>query len=59
MHSGQHTFLSLESTKHPVVTDYDSTNGNLKLAVCDDDICSTSTTHTLDHVSYVGRGTCH
>jgi len=50
---GQSTFLQLNASGFPVITYWNSTGNNLKLAVCGDAACTTSTITALD--SGVGR----
>ena len=57
---GQHTSLQLDSSEHPVITYYDLTGGNLKIAICGDPLCALSgsiTIITLDHPGNVGKYT--
>jgi len=51
---GYYTSLALTSSGIPVISYYDDTNGNLKLAVCNDAACTTPTLSTLDSTGDVG-----
>jgi len=48
---GSETSIALASGDKPVISYYDGTNGNLKLAICDDASCSSSTIRTVDSSS--------
>ena len=52
---GRYTSLALTTTGVPVISYYDTGNGDLKLAVCADATCSSSTTiRTIDGAGDVG-----
>src|SRR5688572_24646038 len=51
---GQFTSLALNSSGFPVISYYDVTNTALKVAVCGDATCTTSTFTTVDNTGDVG-----
>lgn len=51
---GKHTSIQLTSSDIPVISYHDSTNSNLKLAVCNSIVCDTPTLRTLDSTGSVG-----
>jgi hypothetical protein len=51
---GTHTSLALTSSNLPVISYYDLTNYDLKLAVCNDAACTSPTITTLDSAESVG-----
>jgi hypothetical protein len=51
---GTHTSLALTSSNLPVISYYDLTNYDLKLAVCNDAACTSPTISTLDSAESVG-----
>jgi hypothetical protein len=52
---GPSTSLQLDANGYPVISYYDRTNGNLKLAVCNDGTCSTKDITTVDDLGRVGQ----
>ena len=55
---GAHTSLVLDSSGNPVISYYDSTNGDLKLVHCDDPNCEgTELSQTVDAAGIVGAHT--
>ena len=54
---GMYTSLALTSSNLPVISYYDSTNGDLKLAVCTDAACTSPAISTLDSTGVVGKYT--
>jgi len=54
---GSYTSIALASGDKPVVSYRDGTNGNLKLVVCDDSACNSTTITTLDSAGEVGTHT--
>ena len=55
---GEYTSLALTAAGFPVISYYDNTNSDLKLAVCADATCSSSTTiRTIDSIDGVGEFT--
>lgn len=51
---GEYTSLRLSASGLPIISYYDATNGNLKLAVCSDAACTTRTITTVDSLDQVG-----
>jgi hypothetical protein len=51
------TSLQLDANGYPVISHYDTTNGNLKLAVCKDATCLTKDITTVDDSGDVGSET--
>lgn len=51
---GWHTALALDASGHPVISYYDSTNDDLKLAHCNDASCTSATLTTVDSAGNVG-----
>lgn len=54
---GRYTSLALNSSGFPVISYYDSANGDLKVAVCGDEPCTTSILSVVDSVNDVGQYT--
>ena len=54
---GRYTSLALTSSNLPVISYYANTNGDLKLAVCNDAACTSPTISTLDSPGNVGEYT--
>jgi hypothetical protein len=54
---GWHTSLALDARGFPVISYYDHTNGNLKVAHCSDPTCSGVVSPTVDSVGQVGEFT--
>ena len=54
---GMYTSLALTSSNLPVISYYDLTNYDLKLAVCNDAACTSRTISTLDSAGTVGGWT--
>ena len=54
---GYFTSLALNSSGYPVISYYDLTNGDLKVAVCGDATCSAKTITTVDSIGIVGKYT--
>ena len=54
---GQYTSLALNSSGNPVISYYDSTNHNLKVAVCTNATCGTKTLKNIDYEGDVGQYT--
>jgi hypothetical protein len=55
---GNFTSLVLNSSGFPVISYYDNTNGDLKLAVCADTLCTSKTLTTVDNsTNQVGQYT--
>ena len=54
---GSWTSLALTTAGNPVISYFDSTNGGLKLAMCADASCSSSTTRIVDSAGKVGAYT--
>lgn len=54
---GSYTDIDVKSYTFPIISYYDATNGDLKLAVCVVSTCTKYTTHTIDSVGNVGAYT--
>jgi hemin uptake protein HemP len=54
---GQHMSLAIRDDGNPIISYFDSTNGNLKTFDCDNAACSSGTARTLDNEGTVGRWT--
>ena len=54
---GAYSSVRLDASGFPVISYYDTTNGDLKLAVCGNAACTTSTVRTVDSVGDVGEYT--
>ena len=54
---GMYTSIALTSSNLPVISYYDSTNGDLKLAVCNDATCTSPAISTIDSTGNVGSYT--
>jgi hypothetical protein len=54
---GQHTSIALTSTDIPIISYWDYTNSDLKLAVCNDEACANPAISTLDSTGIVGYAT--
>ena len=52
---GQWSSLALDSSGNPVISYYDATNGNLKLAYCNDPNCTVSSAIVVDATTTVGQ----
>jgi hypothetical protein len=52
---GGYTSLALDASGHPVISYYDFSNRDLKLAHCNDANCATRTITTVDNADDVGR----
>ena len=51
---GFHTSIAIGLDGNPIISYYDGTNRDLKVAACDDPTCTTSTNSTLDSTGDVG-----
>ncbi len=51
---GWHTALALDASGHPVISYYDASNADLKLAHCNDANCTSATLTTVDSAGNVG-----
>ena len=51
---GWHTALALDASGHPVISYYDASNADLKLAHCNDANCTSATLTTVDSAGDVG-----
>ncbi|WP_457668974.1 hypothetical protein [Thiolapillus sp.] len=51
---GWHTSLALDTSGYPVISYYDGSNGDLKLAHCNDPNCSNKSIVTVDSSGHVG-----
>ena len=54
---GSYTAIAIGSDGRPVISYYDSTNGDLKVAHCDDAACSSVTLNTVDATGDMGEFT--
>ena len=54
---GAHTSITIGTNGNPIISYHDYTNGDLKIAACNNPTCTTSTTTTIDSNSVVGRDT--
>ncbi|HEC05564.1 MAG TPA: hypothetical protein ENJ12_01815 [Thiolapillus brandeum] len=54
---GEFTALALDASGHPVISYYDATNNDLKLAHCNDATCTSATLTPVDSAGDVGRHT--
>ena len=52
---GRSTSITIGTNGNPIISYYDFTNGNLKIAACNNPTCTTSTNTTIDSDSDVGR----
>ena len=51
---GVYTSIAIGTNGNPIISYYDSTNGDLKVAACTNPTCTTSTNTTLDNTDIVG-----
>ena len=54
---GQFTSIAIGTNGNPIISYYDETNNDLKIAVCNNPTCTTSTNTTIDSNGYVGQYT--
>jgi hypothetical protein len=54
---GRYTSIAIGTNGNPIISYYDSTNRDLKIAACNNPTCTTSTNTTIDSTGPVGRYT--